>query len=99
DYYYVIYEAALGVCLLLLTAAHWSIHRHEPGRLARRLSWLAAAAALLTLAAIAAIQATGGFDVRLGGRAITMRTIYNPLQIFWALAACWVLLRLRPAIV
>jgi hypothetical protein len=99
DYYYVVYEIAIGACLLLLAAADWSIGRRVPGRLTRRISWGFAAASVVTLAAIAAIAATGGFAVRVGGRPISMRTIYNPLQIFWVFALGWLLLRVNRTIV
>jgi hypothetical protein len=99
DYYYVVYEIAMGTCFLLLAAARWSIERREPTPLTRRLSRLAAAVLLLVLGVIAAIETAGGFEVHLGRRALSMRTIYNPLQIFWVCAAVWLVLRLRLALI
>lgn len=99
DYYYLVYESALGMCLLLIAATHWSTERRGSSPFTRRLSWLVAAGMFVTAAAIAAIATTGGLSVDLGATPLSMRTTYNPLQVFWALTAVWLLLRTRPKLV
>ncbi len=85
DYYYVLYGFVLLVCLMLFAARDWRLVRIAPGR---RTLWLARAAgalALVALAIVAAITATGGFATQVGPLRLSAREIFNPLQAFWIL--------------
>ena len=100
DYYYVVYECGLAALIAATTNRDWSIAWRGQGpagriRAARIVGSLAALAGLL----VAAIVITGGFSIDVGGRTISVRGLFNPLQVFWLLVACWVWLRFGPRIV
>jgi hypothetical protein len=98
DYYYVVYELALALCVLAGLAWRWSF-RVRTGESSAR--WLVAVVdTLLVLDAVAlvAIAATGGFSVRVGPVPVSMTDTYNPLQLFWVLVALAIWVRLRPTI-
>ena len=96
DYHYVVYQATLGLCLLLFTWTRWTIHRRGPSPLSRRLAWVTGIGASLCAAVVVAIWVTGGFSIRIGSIPVSMRTTFNPLQIFWLLVIVSCLLRIRP---
>jgi hypothetical protein len=98
DYYYVIYELAIGLVLLAMAVGDWSIQRRTPGPIVRRLSWLVGALVLLVAGLIVVIWVTGGTDFGLLGSHVTMRTTYNPRQAFWVLLIVFVCLRTWPSI-
>jgi hypothetical protein len=98
DYYYVVYEIALAVCMIALEARHWSLTMGQVNPYPRWLTTLVAVALLLDVIALTAIIATGGFSGQLGPIRLSMRDTFNPLQIFWVLAALAAWLRFRPRI-
>ena len=98
DYYYVVYESALMLCLSVLVAGTWSARLR--GKSART-SWLRSLVAvliLLDLFALTTIVLTGGFEIRLGTLTLTGRDTFNPLQAFWVLSALLWLIWTRPYI-
>ena len=99
DYYYLILECALGAVIVALAVGDWSVTRQGRGSPARtRLTRAVAGLTALAAIAIITILITGGVAFDAGGRTISIRGLFNPLQIFWLLAALWLWLRLRPRI-
>ena len=98
DYYYVVYEFALALCLFALAARDWSIVRRGPSPRTLRLSRAVGVLILLDVAAMAVIAVKGGISARIGPLSISAREIFNPLQALWMLAALFLWLRLRPRI-
>jgi hypothetical protein len=98
DYYFVVYEAMLGLCLWLLAATRWSVTRAVATPASRRWARLVAVVMFLDAAIIAAVAITGGFALDLGAARLSMRSVFNPLQLLWALVALWLCLRLRPRV-
>lgn len=99
DYYYLVYECGLAVLIAATTNRDWSIAWTGSGSAGR----IRAARVVLSLAAlvgllVVAIIVTGGFSIDMGGRTISARGLFNPLQMFWILAACWAWLRFGPRI-
>ena len=99
DYYYLVYECSLAALIAATTNRDWSIAwmgSGSAGRIwsARVVMSLAGLVGLLILG----IALTGGFSVDMGGRTISVRGLFNPLQAFWFLAACWAWLSLGPRI-
>jgi hypothetical protein len=92
DYYYVIYQAALAVCLALVTAIRCD-PSWRPTPRSRRAALMIGTLVLLDIAVIAAIVASGGFDARIAGVRISAHDTFNPLQALWVLLAVFVLLR------
>jgi hypothetical protein len=97
DYYYVVFEIALALSLAAFAVRDWSIVLRGPGTRSRRLIAIVGAVALLDLAIIVAILATGGITAPIGPIR-SARGIFNPLQAFWILVAVLLLLRLRPRV-
>jgi hypothetical protein len=95
DYYYVVFEAALGLCLLACAAREWSIGRADRGRPNNLLSFVLAAAIVGDALLIVVIAATGDSSLTIGSRRVVFGT-YNPLQLLWALSALWIVLRIQP---
>lgn len=98
DYYYVIYELAIGLVLFAMAVGDWSIHRRTPPSIVRRLSWVVGAAALVAVGLTAVIWTTGGTEFDAFGSHVTMRTTYNPRQALWVLTVLWIWLRTWPRI-
>jgi hypothetical protein len=98
DYYYVVFELVVGVCLLLSAVARWSIIWRQPNRATRVVARVAVGGAALALLAVAAIVITGGFVLRVGAWSLSMKTTFNPLQMFWVFAAIGFVFWTRPAI-
>lgn len=97
DYYYVVYSAALGLCLGALAGWRWSVRwagRHP----SRRLRQVVAGLIAIDVLGMAAIAATGGFSTRLGSFALSARGLFNPMQVLWVLAGIWLYLRWRPRV-
>jgi hypothetical protein len=97
DYYYLVFEAALGLCLVACAARQWSITRGDRGRLSDLLTHALAAAVVGDVLLIVIIAATGDLSLTIGSRRVLLGT-YNPLQVLWALAALWVVLRTQPRV-
>jgi hypothetical protein len=95
DYYYLVFEAALGLCLVACAAREWSIRRGDRGRPSNLLSAALAMAIVGDGLFIAVIAATGDLSLTMGSRRVLVGT-YNPLQLLWALAALWIILRTQP---
>lgn len=99
DYYYLILECALGVAIAATAAGDWSVTFQGRGSLTRtRLTKVVSILVALALLLMVAVRLTGGVAFDAGGRTISIRGLFNPLQIFWLLAALWLWLRLRPRI-
>jgi hypothetical protein len=96
SYYYVVYEIALAICLIVPTAWQWSFTWRATAPYPRWISFLVGIALLLVLAALVLIFATGGFVAEVGPVRISMRDPFNPLEIFWVLLALAAWLRFRP---
>jgi hypothetical protein len=98
EYYYVVYEFALALCLAALAARDWSVALRGPSPRSRRLTKIVAVLILVDVATLAAIEVTGGIDARMGPIHISARDIFNPLQAFWVLVALSLWLWLRPRV-
>jgi hypothetical protein len=99
DYYYLILECVLGSVIVAAAFGDWSVTFRGRGSSARtRVTRVVAALTALAAIVIVAILITGGMTFNVWGRAISIRGLFNPLQIFWLLAALWLWLRLRPKI-
>ena len=98
DYYYVVYELALALCVLAGLAWRWSFRVRTGESSARWLVAVVHTCLVLDVVALVAIAATGGFNVRVGPVPVSMKDTYNPLQLFWVLVALAIWLRLRPTI-
>ena len=96
DYYYYVYESAIGIVLCALFAWRWSLRFGEPNRLTRWLLWVLAAAILLDGVIIVAIVWTKGFSIPLGRRQISMHGVYNGFQLLWILVGAWLFARRLP---
>ena len=86
DYYYLVYEAGLAVCLTALAAREWSIVCRGASLRSRRLMRVVGGLIAVDTVVLAALTITG-------------RGFFNPLQVFWALVVVLLWLRLRPRIV
>jgi hypothetical protein len=98
DYYYVVYEFALALCLVALVAHEWSIASSGPSPRSRRLSNVVGGLILVDVAVLAAIIVTGGIDAQIGPIRVVAHDIFNQLQAFWILVALFLWLRLRPRV-
>src|SRR5438132_8178774 len=98
DYYYVVYQFALALCLVALAAREWSIASRGPSPRSRRLAAAAGALILVDLTVLTAIVVTGGIDARIGPIRIFAHDIFNQLQAFWVLDALSLWLWLRPRV-
>ena len=99
DYYYLILQSVLAVVILATTTHRWGIEFRGPrDGVNTRIRQVVAALAIVDLVVIGAIASSGGFTFNLGGRAISMRSLFNPLQVFWLLAMAWAWLRCGPRI-
>jgi hypothetical protein len=96
DYYYLIYQFVIAGLLLVVESSVWSVRRGSPGRAARVFGWTAGIGAAVVAVVIAIVAITGGLAFDVGRAHVSMRSMYNPLQIFWLLTAIWVLLRWSP---
>ena len=97
DYYYLILEGALGAVIIATAMGDWSVTWRGRGSTARtRVTRVVAALTALTAVIILAILTTGGIAFEVWDQTISIRGLFNPLQIFWLLAAAWLWLRLRP---
>ena len=99
DYYYLIFEGVLGIVIVAAAFGDWSVTCQGRGSSARtRVTRAVAALTALAAIVIAAIVITGGVAFNAGGRTISIRGLFNPLQIFWLLAALWLWPKLRPRV-
>ncbi|HEY3044479.1 MAG TPA: hypothetical protein VGJ39_10660 [Vicinamibacterales bacterium] len=96
SYYYVVYEIALMLCLVVLNGWQWSFTLRATTPYPRWISVLVVIALLLDVAALVLIFTTGGFAAQMGPLRISMRDPFNPLEIFWVLLAIAILLQVRP---
>jgi hypothetical protein len=96
DYYYVVYQAVLLVCLVVLAAGEWSVTLRGASRRTLRVSHVVAVLILCDVVLLAAIGMTGGFAMTLGPVRVSARDVFNPFQAFWVLAALFVWSRTRP---
>jgi hypothetical protein len=97
DYYYLVYEFALLVCIVVFTARTWAVALGGPSPASRRLANVIGIVIIVDVALIATVALTGGFDTPIGPIR-SLRGIFNPLQIFWILLALFLLMRHRPRI-
>ena len=98
DYYYLVYEFALALCLVALAAREWSIVSRGPSPRSRPLTMVVRVLILVDITVIAAMIVTGGINARIGRLHIFAPDIFNPLQAFWILVAFLLWLRLRPRV-
>ena len=98
DYYYLVYEFALALCLVALAAREWSIVSRGPSPRSRPLTMVVRVLILVDITVIAAMIVTGGINTRIGRLHIFAPDIFNPLQAFWILVAFLLWLRLRPRV-
>lgn len=98
DGYYLVFEGALGLCLVACAAREWSMRRVNRGRLSDLLSSVLAVAIVGDVLLIVAISMTGNLSLTIRSWRILLRDTYNPLQVLWALAAIWIVLRAQPRI-
>ena len=98
DYYYVVYQAVLIGVFVIFEMRVWRVSIRGGSEATRRLRRAVAIAIVLVAGLLIAIVASGGFELSLGPLRLSARTVYNPLQIFWAMGALWLWLRFRPGI-
>jgi hypothetical protein len=97
DYYYVVFEIALAVCIVALSARHWSITWRGPSAVSQRLARFVGIVIVADALLIIAIVSTGGLAATIGPIR-SVRGIFNPLQAFWILLALFLWLRFRPRV-
>lgn len=99
DYYLVIYSIIAAIVAAALHARDWSVRRSEPrSRLRRAATIVAIALVAIQGTLVFAIIVTGGFSIDIGAARISARSLFNPLQILWALCALAAALRYLPRI-
>jgi hypothetical protein len=96
SYYFIVYELAFALCLVVLTAFQWSFALRAARPYPHWIAVLVAIALLLDAAVLLLISATGGFALQKGPVRISMRDPFNPLEIFWVLLAVAVWMYFRP---
>lgn len=96
SYYYVVYEIALALCLVVLNAWQWSFTLRASEPYPHSITVLVAVALVLDVAVLVLIFATGGVVAELGPVRISMRDPFNPLEIFWVLLALAAWMHFRP---
>jgi hypothetical protein len=96
SYYYVVYEVALALCLVVLDAWQWSFSLRATTPYPRSISVLVVMALLLDMTVLVVIFVTGGFATEIGPVRISMRDPFNPLEIFWVLLAVALWVHFRP---
>jgi hypothetical protein len=96
DYYYVVYEFALALCLVAVAAREWSFASRGPSPRSRRLAKVVGVLVLVDAATLGALAITGGIEVQIGPLRIPAHHIFNSLQAFWVLVALFLGLWLRP---
>ena len=98
DYYYVVYQAVLIGILMILEVRSWRVSIRGSSETTPLLQRAVALAMLLVAGLVVVIVVSGGFELSFGQRRLSVRTVYNPLQIFWVLVAVWLWLRFRPTV-
>ena len=96
SYYFIVYELAFALCLVVLNAFQWSFALRAARPYPHSIAVLVAIALLLDVAVLVLISATGGFAIERGPVRISMRDPFNPLEIFWVLLAVAVWMYFRP---
>jgi hypothetical protein len=96
DYYYVLDEMALALCLAAISPRPAPLIFRGPDPRTRRLRQFLLLLLLLDLAAIVAIWITGGVDFTLASVGVSAHELFNPLQLFWILAGLLLAISLRP---
>ena len=109
DYYYVVFLGALLLVLVAVLDREWRVQRSQGPRVlgsrdprvqgSSRVRTAVAVLIALNLILIVSILVTGGFEMNVAGKRLSLHTIFNPLQVFWLLVAIWLWLRFRPAVV
>ena len=97
DYYFVVFQAAFVVGLVVFERRAWQVALAPPRR------WSAVQVALLVLICadivhIVAVLATGGYSFTIAGTAVSARGVFNPLQALWIVVAILFWIRLRPRV-
>jgi hypothetical protein len=98
DYYYVVYEFALALCLVAVASREWSVASRGPSPRSRRLAKVVGVLILVDVATLAALSVTAGIDAQIGPIRIPAHRIFNSLQAFWVLVALYLGLWFRPRI-
>jgi hypothetical protein len=93
DYYYVVYEGIIFLCLASSAAGTWSASQERPGPRRRRWSWILLALVSADAFVMLAIVFTGGFEATAGPVRLSVRGLFNPLQVFWVLTGLLVWLQ------
>jgi hypothetical protein len=97
DYYYVVFEIVLALCLLAFAARDWSVVLRRSSPQSRRLARIVGILVAIDLALIATIAFTGGFSGPIGPIR-SVRGTFNLLQAFWVLLAVLLWLWFRPRV-
>ena len=100
DYYLVVMQGTLALCLWAAHALDLRVRTGARTRALRAAGHVAAAAAALALAGAIAIGLTGGGRFEIGALRISARSAFNLMQAFWILAAIrvWTAFPVRPAL-
>jgi hypothetical protein len=98
DYYFVVYQLVLLALLVAWEARRWTLNRVRPSHRVRLVTRAMLAAALMAFASAAAIALSGGIRFDVGGVPVSVRSVFNPLQIAWLLLLLSALLVLVPRI-
>lgn len=88
DYYYTLFGVGLALWMLVVNGTTLHVSRRQ--RRSPVAARVALVASLLIAAAIAAIAITGGGQVTLAGRPVSLRGTFNLRQAFWLCAAAWI---------
>jgi hypothetical protein len=97
-YYYVVYDMAFALCVVAVSAWEWSAARKPADARRRRVFNLVVATLIVDVAILVTIVLTGGVAASLGPLRISMRDVFNPLEIFWLFLALAVWLVVAPRI-
>ncbi len=94
DYYYVVFQLAFAVWLCLSQVLSTSLSRTLPTPRRVRLLLVVGVLVVLAAAVVITIGLTGGYVLALGPLRISMRSVFNPLQVLWVLVGLWLWLRI-----
>lgn len=97
DYYHVVFEIALALCIAAFAVRDWAIVRRDPSTRSRRLAAMVGILVVLDIALVGAIVVTGGVEAPIGPIR-SVHGIFNPLQAFWILLAVLLVLWFRPRV-
>jgi hypothetical protein len=98
DYYYVVYQGVLVLTVWIVHAEVITVRFIGRTRMIDMVRRSAAILITITATLVVLISVTGGIEFRLWSMRVSAKSVFNPLQILWALAAVWAWTRFRPVL-